>query len=130
MLPRAYLAPIEEQIDSVRRHHYQAPSGRGVDACWRPGGPNKSGPPERALLKAWSRLVPAEALPLVRELVPPLVRAEVPPLALAPWERAPVARPSAQAPAGVAVAELASVQALALAPPALRLWSVRPYART
>jgi hypothetical protein len=82
------------------------------------------------LLKACSRLVPTEALPRVL--------AEVPPLALA-REKVPSAmvgepvaaeQPLAQAPVVVAVVELASVPEQALAPPALRLWSVRPYART
>lgn len=115
-------------MDPVRRHHYQAPTGRGVDACWRPGGPKKSGPPERALLKACSRLALTEALPLVpAEALPlALAREKVPSAMVREPVPVPAERPSAQAP----VVELVSVPEQALAPPALRLWSVRPYART
>jgi len=93
----------------------------------RPGGPNKSGPPERALLKDWSAasavvLVPAraEAPPLARAEVRALVQAEAP-LEPAPWEPAPVERPSAQALVRVPVREEAVVPVQALEPPVFRL---------
>jgi len=85
----------------------------------RPGGPKKSGPPERALLKDWSA---ASAVVLVpaRAEVRALVQAEAP-LERAPWEPAPVERPSAQAPVRVPVREQAVVPVQALEPPVFRL---------
>ena len=87
----------------------------------RPGGPKKSGPPERALLKDWSA---ASAVVRVsaRAEVRALVQAEAP-LERAPWEPAPVERPSAQAPVRVRVPvrEEAVVPVQALEPPVFRL---------
>jgi hypothetical protein len=80
----------------------------------RPGGPKKSGPPERALLKDWSA-ASAVVLAPARAEVRALVQAE------APLEPAPVERPSAQALVRVPVREEAVVPVQALEPPVFRL---------
>jgi len=85
----------------------------------RPGGPKKSGPPERALLKDWSA-ASAVVLAPARAEVRALVQAEAP-LEPAPWEPAPVERPSAQALVRVPVREAAVVPVQALEPPVFRL---------
>jgi hypothetical protein len=79
----------------------------------------------------------AEALPQVQAEVPPQVQAEVPPPALV-REKVPLAtgpvpaeRPLAPGPVRAPVLEAAAVPVQALVErPALRPWSVRPYART